>query len=86
MRETPLNKLKNKGKECVTAVRRHIDLASEEAKLRSCFAKLGKQLHGAVKGTSLIDIKDNPSVVEILGEIEERTRTIKSLKNQMNKR
>lgn len=86
MRETPLNKLKNKGKDCATAILRRVDLASEEAKLRSCFTKLGKQLHGAAKGSSLIDIKDDPSVVEILGEIEERTRTIKSLKNQMNKR
>ncbi|MCQ2098233.1 MAG: hypothetical protein MJY87_09885 [Fibrobacter sp.] len=83
MGETPLNKLKNKGKECATAVLLQVNLAAEEARLRKCFTELGKKLHGAVKGKTLIDIKDDPSVVEVLGEIEERTRGINALKDQI---
>ena len=83
MSETPLNMLKKKGREYACAVLARLNLAAEEEKLRKCYTRLGKMLHGLARGKSLIDIKDCPRAVEILGEIEERTRSVNAMKKQI---
>ncbi|MCF0221753.1 MAG: hypothetical protein HUK19_05625 [Fibrobacter sp.] len=60
-----------------------VELATEESKLKKNFQSLGQKLHMAVKEDLLAAIKDDPSVVELLGAIEERKRRIKSLENKI---
>ncbi len=60
-----------------------VELATEESKLKKNFQALGQKLHMAVKEDLLAAIKDDPSVVELLGAIEERKRRIKALENRI---
>lgn len=61
-----------------------VELATEESKLKKRFQLLGQKLHGAVRDDLLAAIKDDPSVVELLGAIEEQKRRIKSLRNRID--
>ena len=83
MSETPLNKLKNKAMSAASSAVLRVELATEESKLKKNFQSLGQKLHMAVKEDLLAAIKDDPSVVELLGAIEERKRRIKSLENKI---
>jgi len=83
MYETPLNKLKNKAMSAASSAVLRVELATEESKLKKNFQTLGQKLHMAVKEDLLAAIKDDPSVVELLGAIEERKRRIKSLENRI---
>lgn len=83
MSETPLNKLKNKALFAASSAVLRVELATEEAKLKKNFQALGQKLHMAVKEDLLNSIKDDPSVVELLGAIEERKRRIKSLEDRI---
>lgn len=83
MYETPLNKLKNKAMSAASSAVLRVELATEESKLKKNFQTLGQKLHMAVKEDLLASIKDDPSVVELLGAIEERKRRIKSLENRI---
>ncbi|MCQ2089230.1 MAG: hypothetical protein MJY93_03165 [Fibrobacter sp.] len=83
MYETPLNKLKNKAMSAASSAVLRVELATEESKLKKNFQTLGQKLHMAVKEGLLAAIKDDPSVVELLGAIEERKRRIKSLENRI---
>ncbi|MCQ2125147.1 MAG: hypothetical protein MJZ25_13280 [Fibrobacter sp.] len=84
MMETPLNKLKNKALFAASAAVLRVELATEEAKLKKNFQTLGLKVHGAVRDDLLAAIKDDPSVVELLGAIEERKRRIKTLERRIN--
>lgn len=83
MSETPLNKLKNKALFAASSAVLRVELATEESKLKKNFQALGQKLHMAVKEDLLAAIKDDPSVVELLGAIEERKRRIKALENRI---
>lgn len=84
MNETPLNKLKNKAFGMASSALLRVELASEESKLKTRFQILGQKLHGAVRDDLLSAIKDDPSVVELLGAIEEQKRRIKELQDKIN--
>lgn len=84
MSETPLNKLKNKALFAASSAVLRVELATEEAKLKKNFQTLGLKVHGAVRDDLLAAIKDDPSVVELLGAIEERKRRIKTLERRIN--
>ncbi|MCQ2108937.1 MAG: hypothetical protein MJZ05_09275 [Fibrobacter sp.] len=84
MMETPLNKLKNKALFAASSAVLRVELATEEAKLKKNFQTLGLKVHGAVRDDLLAAIKDDPSVVELLGAIEERKRRIKNLERRIN--
>lgn len=86
MSEIPLKKLKNKSKDYASAMLMRVDLAMEESKLNKCFTRLGKKLHGTLKTQLFTDVKNDPTMVELLGEIEERRKVIKDLKNRLEKR
>ena len=45
---------------------------------------LGQKLHGAIRDDLLQTIKDDPSVVELLGAIEEEKRVIESLRKRID--
>lgn len=84
MSETPLNKLKNKALFAASSAVLRVELATEEAKLKKNFQTLGLKVHGAIRDDLLAAIKDDPSVVELLGAIEERKRRIKNLERRIN--
>lgn len=84
MDKTPLNKLKNKAVGFASTALLRVELATEESKLKKRFQALGQKLHGAVRDDLLATIKDDPSVVELLGAIEEQKRRIKDLEDRIN--
>ncbi len=84
MHETPLNKLKNKAMSAASSAVLRVELATEESKLKKNFQALGLKVHGAIRDDLLAAIKDDPSVVELLGAIEERKRRIKNLERRIN--
>ena len=83
MAEKTLNKIKNKALNYASTALLRIELANEEAKLKKRFMSLGQKLHGAVRDDLLSSIKDDPSVVELLGAIEEQKRLIASLQDRI---
>ena len=79
MAEKTLNKIKNKALNLASTALLRVELANEESKLKKRFMTLGQKLHGAIRDDLLQTIKDDPSVVELLGAIEEEKRVIESL-------
>ncbi|MBR5412891.1 MAG: hypothetical protein IK114_07595 [Fibrobacter sp.] len=84
MAEKTLNKIKNKALNYASTALLRVELANEESKLKKRFAALGQKLHGAVRDDLLNTIKDDPSVVELLGAIEEEKRVIESLRKRID--
>ena len=84
MGEKTLNKIKNKALNYASTALLRVELANEESKLKKRFTALGQKLHGAVKDDLLATIKDDPSVVELLGAIEEEKRLIASLQARID--
>lgn len=84
MAEKTLNKIKNTALNYASTALLRVELAAEESKLKKHFQALGQKLHGAVRDDLLNTIKDDPSVVEILGAIEEEKRVIESLRNRID--
>lgn len=85
MTKIPLNKLKNSAVNFASTALLRVELATEESRLKNRFQTLGQKLHGAVRDDLLSAIKDDPSVVELLGAIEEQKRRIESLKNRIER-
>lgn len=84
MSKIPLNKLKNSAMNFASTALLRVELAAEESRLKNLFQALGQKLHGAVRDDLLSAIKDDPSVVEILGAIEEHKRKINSLRERID--
>lgn len=84
MNETTLNKLKNKAKGFATNALTRVELANEEARLKAKFQSLGQKLYGAVQGDLLSAMKDDPSVVELIGGIEETKKKIADLESKLD--
>lgn len=80
MNETPLNLLKNKAKSYASLVRNRVDVSAEEAKLANDYRELGKKVYAAVLNDLLASMKNDSSVVELIGSIEERLKRISQLK------
>ncbi|WP_298767922.1 hypothetical protein [uncultured Fibrobacter sp.] len=83
MTEKTLNKIKNKALNYASTALLRVELANEESKLKKRFTVLGQKLHGAIRDDLLATIKDDPSVVELLGSIEEEKRVIESLRKRI---
>jgi len=84
MSKIPLNKLKNSAMNLASTALLRVELAAEESRLKNRFQALGQKLHGAVRDDLLSAIKDDPSVVELLGAIEEQKRRIKALQARID--
>ena len=84
MAEKTLNKIKNKALNLASTALLRVELANEESKLKKRFMALGQKLHGAVQDDLLQTIKDDPSVVELLGAIEEEKRRIEFLRKRID--
>ena len=83
MAEKTLNKIKNKALNYASTALLRVELANEESKLKKRFMALGQKLHGAIRDDLLQTIKDDPSVVELLGAIEEEKRLIETLRKRI---
>ena len=84
MAEKTLNKIKNRALNLASTALLRVELANEESKLKRRFMALGQKLHGAIRDDLLETIKDDPSVVELLGSIEEEKRIIESLRKRID--
>ncbi|WP_407457882.1 hypothetical protein [Fibrobacter sp.] len=84
MAEKTLNKIKNRALNLASTALLRVELANEESKLKKRFMALGQKLHGAIRDDLLETIKDDPSVVELLGSIEEEKRIIESLRKRID--
>ena len=78
-----LNKLKSKALGVAGSALTRVELASEESRLKTRFQALGQKLYKAVQGDLLGTIKNDPSVVELIGEIEETQRRIADLESKI---
>ena len=85
MDKTVLNKLKNRAAGLASSALVRIELAAEEGRLKAKFQSLGQKLYGAVQDDLLKAIKDDPSVVELIGGIEESQKKIAELKGKLSK-
>ena len=85
MNETTLNKLKNKASALASGALSRVELAAEERRLKAKFQALGKKVYRAVQGDLLNAMKDDPSVVEIIGGIEESQKKIAELEKKLSK-
>ena len=79
MNGTALNKIKNKALGVAGTALTRVELATEESRLKTKFQALGQKLYRAVQGDLLATIKDDPSVVELIGDIEESQKRIEDL-------
>lgn len=80
MNESTLNMLKNKARAAAAIVRSKVDVATEESKLAADYRDLGKKVYDAVLGDLLMHMKNDPSVIELIGSISERQKRIQALK------
>ncbi len=85
MSETPLNKLKNGALQCASALLLKVDIVAEESRLNDKYKMLGKKVLDFIKNDSLDTIKDDPSIVELIGAIHENEVRIQELKKRSSK-
>lgn len=83
MNETTLNKLKNKASALASDALSRVELAAEERRLKAKFQALGRKVYRAVQGDLLNAMKDDPSVVALVGEIEETQKKIAALEDKV---
>jgi hypothetical protein len=83
MNETTLNKLKNKATELASGALSRVEIAAEENRLKNRFQALGRKVYQAVQGDLLNAMKDDPSVVALVGEIEETQKKIAALEEKI---
>lgn len=73
------NAAQSKASSLADTARTRVELTMEEQKLKSKYQSLGQKLYGAIQGNLLDTMKEDPSVVEIIGGIEEAQKKIKDL-------
>ncbi|NLO24483.1 MAG: hypothetical protein GX116_09190 [Fibrobacter sp.] len=85
MAETPLKKLKNGVLTYTSALLVRIDLVAEESRLNDKFKKLGEKVMSYIEKNNLESLKDDASIVELLGAIHENKTRIQELKTRNTK-
>lgn len=83
MNGTALNKIKSKALGVAGTALTRVELATEESRLKTKFQSLGQKLYKAVQDDLLSTIKNDPSVVELIGDIEESKRRIGELEEKL---
>jgi len=84
MNGTPFNKIKSTAVGLAGSTLARLELASEESRLKTRFQALGQKLYKAVQGDLLGTIKNDASVVELIGDIEETQRRIADLEAKIS--
>ena len=79
-----LNNLKSKAMGVASVALARVELASEEGRLKNKFQALGQKLYKSIQDDLLATIKNDSSVVELIGSIEESKRKIDELEAKIN--
>ena len=85
MSESPLNKLKNGALQCASALLLRVDIVAEESRLNDKYRMLGEKVLDFIKNDSLDTVKEDPSIVELIGAIHENKVRIQELKKRSSK-
>lgn len=85
MSESPLNKLKNGVLQCASALLLRVDIVAEESRLNDKYRILGEKVLDFIKNDSLDTVKEDPSIVELIGAIHENEVRIQELKKRSSK-
>ena len=85
MSESPLNKLKNGALQCASALLLRVDIVAEESRLNDKYRILGEKVLDFIKNDSLDTVKEDPSIVELIGAIHENEVRIQELKKRSSK-
>lgn len=86
MSESPLNKLKNGALQCASALLLRVDIVAEEYRLNDKYRMLGEKVLDFIKNDSLDTVKEDPSIVELIGAIHENEVRIQELKKRSSKK
>ena len=84
MNGTPFNKIKSTAVGLAGATLARLELATEESRLKTRFQALGQKLYKAVQDDLLGTIKNDASVVVLIGDIEETQRRIADLEAKIS--
>ena len=84
MNGTPFNKIKSTAMGLAGTTLARVELATEESRLKTRFQALGQKLYKAVQGDLLGTIKNDASVVVLIGDIEETQRRIADLEAKIS--
>ena len=84
MNGTALNKIKSKALGVAGTALSRVELATEESRLKTKFQTLGQKLYKAVQDELLGTIKNDASVVVLIGDIEETQRRIADLEAKIS--
>lgn len=85
MSKSPLNKLKNGALQCASALLLRVDIVAEESRLNDKYRMLGEKVLDFIKNDSLDTVKEDPSIVELIGAIHENEVRIQELKKRSSK-
>ena len=85
MAENTLNKIKNGGLSCACSVLNKINIATEESRLKAKYESLGRRLLPALEKDALDELKNDPEVVELVGNISEIRARIRDMKKREQK-
>lgn len=86
MPKMALNSIKESALECASFALNRVNLAVEESRLSDKYRALGKRLLPALESGTLESLKDDPEVVELVGDISETLARIEKLKRRSGKK
>lgn len=85
MAENTLNKIKNSALSCACSVLNKMNIATEESRLKAKYEALGRRLLPALEKNALDELKNDPEVVELVGNISEIRARVRDMKKRDQK-
>lgn len=79
------DKLASTASSCASSVKIRMELASEESRQSKRYEQLGEKVLKAVVENNFEALKDDPSVVELVGAIQEKKLLIKELEEKLKR-
>ena len=84
MVKASLNRIKNTATHCASSVLLRLDIATEESRQEKRFKLLGEKVLQALLDDRLDTLKEDPSIVELIGAIQEKKKLILELRQKSN--
>lgn len=82
MVKTSLNRIKKGATHCASSVLLRLDILTEESKQEKRFKILGEKVLQALLDDKLDTLKNDPSIVELIGAIQEKKKLILELRQK----
>ena len=82
MVKNSLKRIKSGATHCASSVLFRLDLITEESRQEKRFKILGEKVLQAVLDDKLDTLKDDPSIVELVGAIQEKKKIIQELRQK----